>query len=193
MNKMAFKIRVDSDNPKYEKQEEIYRDYLKKIDQHNNPDLLTYFGNDFFADGNIENLTVSDDFKTLSFRILCPNIRKITSDDDWHYVNAWFKVTFRDVVYFTFESYRIDKCNNPLSPNECSVKFMASEINTLRTEIKNFEKIYKQKFNSLIIDTLPTFRSISIISGETSVEAEEPLAFSQLLKEDDYDVPIYEL
>jgi hypothetical protein len=150
MKSTLFKIRVDSENPKYEKQEEVYRKHLQKIDRRNNPDLLTYFGNDLFHDGNIENFEVSDDFKTLSLRILCPNIRKIKSDDDWHYVNAWFKVTFRDVVYFTLESRRIDKYNNPLAQNERGVKFMASEINTLRAEIKDFEKTYKQKFNSLI-------------------------------------------
>ncbi len=192
MNKVAFKIRVDSENPKYKKQEEIYRNSLQKYDRRNNPDLLTYFGNDFFHDGNIENFTVTDDFRSLSFRILCPNIRKLTSNYDGHYLNVWFKVAFQDVVSFTLESYRVDKYNNPLSLNERSVLFMASEINSLRAKINSFERIYKQKFNSLIIDTLPIFRTFSIIFGGISVEAEEPLAFSQILNEDDYDVPIYE-
>ncbi len=191
MRKGPFKIRANSEGPSFEKQEKIYRNFIRRIERRDNPDLLTYFGNDFFHDGNIENFRISDDFKTISFRILCPNIRKHKDRDDWDYVNAWFKVTFQDVAAFKFESYRIDKLNNPLSRSECCVQFMGSEINSLKKEIQYFEKVYKQKFKSLIIDTLPTYRTLEIVFSEISVEAEESLAFSQLLANENYDIPLY--
>jgi len=178
----VFKIRSVDSEEGFLSAEEKYKQHLEQYDKSNNSDLWDFFANDVFHDGEMEDFRFSDDFHELSFRIACPNYQ-IKEKGKWKYVApVWFKCSFSDVYYFNLAVERVNRMNDPLSLKERNVIYLYSEINTLFDEIKKAEKEYKEEFRSLIIQTNPSERYISMVFTNLSVLPEEPLAY-QLAKE----------
>lgn len=185
----SFRIReTDADAPDFEAREARYRTHLRALDLRPDGDLLRYFGFDFFHDGTISRIAISEDAQSLSFKVEGPNVW----DGARYLPPLGFTCHFQDLVQFHLSALKLDRHNDPLDLRERGVSFMYAEVDSLTEEIEQVRKRYKRPFHSLIIETRPMCRDLALIFGEVSVQADEPLAFERLLKDPSYRMPIWE-
>ena len=189
---MPFKIRqTDLEDERYEAAEVLYKKHLDSLSDTLPKDLLRYFGTDFFHDGVIESIDFDSSMKNLTMIIEATNIRNKTTNS---YINGVkFKIYFKNVCCFDVKAKRLNKLNNPLDENDLShhVDFYMSEVGTLMNEIAGFSKNFKRKMQSLIIQTSPFDRSISLIFEDVLVAPLEPLAFELIESSQNYNIPIF--
>jgi hypothetical protein len=183
---MNFRIRSNNDDKDIMLKNEKYLNYLKKFNMNQNKDLWSFFGTDFFHDGQIQNFQFSTDMRNLSFKIACPNIKH----NNVYIEPIWFTCLFEGVVSFQMEVLKVDDYNNPLAENE-DVLFLESEINTLTEEMEKYNNLYKDEFFSIIIKTLPIQRDFSIIFRALTVTPIEPLAFEIIKQDKKYEIPFF--
>jgi hypothetical protein len=193
MDILDYKIRKEvDDDTEFKKNLADYFKFINKFNHQTNPDLYKYFVYDFFHDGEISDLTFSDAFRTLTFKIVCPNL-KIGDADNYKYVDASFQCRLGGIAWFHMDTNRINKYNDPLDERSDWIEFYSSEINTLTEQIAFYNKKYKdRRFYSLIIHTRPSDRTFGLIFEYINVMPEEPIALELLLKDYGHLQPLYE-
>jgi hypothetical protein len=186
---MKFRIQnLDTDDrSKYEKGQKAYFKYLERFNKSSNGDLWKFFYWDFFHDGSIESISISNDLKTVAMRIIAPNIKRFLSKGDFEYINAPFVCTFQNVVHFEIK----DASPGEWFPSQTNwATFLYAEINT-------FPNLNKWKgedeFYSLLIEFLVGDDTtwMELVFSQVNVEAEEPLAFSLMESDPKFEVPVY--
>ncbi len=175
MNPLSFKYKLlDGTEEEYKESSKKYHVFLKKISNKLDTDLIDFFGFDFFHDGKIEDINITDAFKEISFRIFSPNLKLFDEDGDFIYVNAYFKCHLYNVPWFNSETVIERK-------NDSEITYLYSEINTLKEEIAYCRKYDRRPYQSLLIKTTQGF--LGFVFENIWVEPEEPLAFELLLKD----------
>lgn len=167
-----------------------YLQHLIKYPKYNNPDLWTFFHNDFFADGCIEAIRFENNLSTLVLELSCPNIVQKTGPDTLNYLNAGFTCKFHQISHFTLKS------ENPefgICTDISSAIFISSEINShpdLRFIVEEDDEIdcnYSLLIQGLVDDPF----WLEIIFEEMEVTPNEPLAFALMQSHPDFEIPFF--
>ena len=172
------------DSSKYEECQQAYFQHLDKFCKTSNTDLWKFFHYDFFHDGRIESLKIGSDLKTIDLTLNSPNIKRIFKDNDYEYVSATFTCTFQNVIKFTIsDSAPKEWCD----VNDRSALFLYSEINT-----SPLLKKLGADFYSILIEMLADNTIwLEIVFSQVDVVPKEPLAFSLLEADENFEVPLY--
>ena len=186
---MNFRIRkIDTDNhAEFEMGQKAYFEHLERFKKSSNSDLWKFFYWDFFHDGPIMNITVGTDLKTVTMKLVSPNIKRLLPKDDYEYVNAAFICTFYNIIYMKMKGPSSEDWFN--SRNELAT-FLHAEINTspILDELPN-----KENFYSLLIQTLVGDDEIwlELVFSQVNVEPEEPLTFSLMEGNPQFEIPVF--
>jgi hypothetical protein len=187
-----FRIRSsDADDPDYEAKDQRYREHLRSLDLKPSSDLLKFFGWDFFHDGLISDFKLADDGQSLSVRFQAANIRKREEGGNRYLDPIGFTCEFTGLAHFHISASRLNRHNDPLDPRERDIQFMYAEVDTLTAELKQLERQYKVPSHSLIIETAPYRRGITLVFRQMEVMPDEPLAFEALMRDPSYEMPLW--
>ena len=198
---MQFRYRkpYDDEVKAYEQGEREYEAHLtarkpKLVER----DLWRFFGYDFFHDGEIESIGISNDFRGVDIRIDCPNIKVRKAGEDFEYISGGFTCHFRGVDLFQIDSEEEDLSDAVFTVGGGQYKY--AEVDTLAERMAAASKRWREEdeasgqseepeFHSLIIMTDKPF-NISIVFQSLDVEPDEPAAFELMLRNPDFIVPI---
>jgi hypothetical protein len=186
---VAFRIRnLDTDDrSEYEQTQRVYFEHLARFSKSSNTDLWKFFCQDFFHDGGIESIQITADLKNIVMRLGCPNIKRFLSNGDFEYVSATFECTFHNIVNLHMEDRTAVEWGDL---TETPAMFLHAEINTSPL-LKTLD--VEDKPYSLLIEMLSGDNIIwlEIVFSQVDVVPDEPLAFSLMEADPNYEVPTY--
>jgi hypothetical protein len=194
--KPTFSDRLYADEESTRAKVELaYLRHLQAQDFSDNRDLLTYFGLDFFHDGQIDQVKFSTDLRTVSWRVPVTWISPPEHRREQGLLWANFRCCFEDVVWFQAECERLDGAD-PLRDMRIPAEFRSSEIDTLANELKFYRRNlrgylreHESRLHSLLIELAPGLGHLGLVFRRVSVTPEEPLAWEQLVASGQYQIP----
>ena len=185
-----FRIRTsDAEDPDYELKDQDYRTHLRGLGLSPDSDLLRFFGWDFFHDGDLSNLALSDDGKRLAIKAEGPNFRRSGTVD--YLPPIGFTWTFTGLAHFEFSGIRMDPHNDPLGDREERITFMYAEIDSLSDDLLRLKAAYRRSFHSLIVEILPARRDLVVLFEDLKVVPDDPEAFEALVQDLAYAMPMW--
>jgi hypothetical protein len=189
--KLGFRIRKDTDDDlEFQKGIKVYHKHLDAFKKTSNSDLWKYFYWDFFHDGRIESISMGKDFKSITMKLTCPNIKRFSSKTEYKYLNADFTCTFQNVLNFEIENTAT--ANQWLRSKNQSVTFLYAEINSSPL-LKRLKPGEYSEYYSLLIQLLTDnyIAWLEIVFSQVDVEPKEPLAFSLMESNPKFEIPAY--
>lgn len=185
---MEFRIRKDTDNDaEFKAGQKAYVKHLGRFNKTSNSDLWKFFYWDFFHDGDIKYINISADLKKVSIKLGAPNIKRFLPSGDFEYKNVDFVCTFHNVIHLEINNKSISEW---LPYNAQPATFLAAEINTspMLAEMQ-----VKDEFYSLLIEAMAGDNVIwlELVFSQVDVEAEEPVAFSFMEANSQFEIPVY--
>ncbi len=195
---MRFRVPGMSER-EWQKGDVRYRRFLAR-QRGQRDELFTYFANDFFHDGPIEQIQISPERQEVSFRIQATWIVPKDTEEQRQVgtVAAWFRCVFYDVVWCSLGTVPFARCN-PFRSGDGEDEYLYSEINTLTDHLRRYRQAYRRHLR----ETERDFRSLTIVLGREgrmfalvftrlAVIAEEPIAWSQLVTSGAYNTGLYQ-
>ncbi len=125
-------------------------------------DLFTYFANDFFHDGPVEQIHVKPERQEVSFRIQTTWIVPKDADEERQVgpMAAWFQCVFHEVVWCSLGTVPFPRCD-PFQDGDGEDEYLYSEINTLTSHLRRYRQAYRRHLR----ETERDFRSLTIMLG----------------------------
>jgi hypothetical protein len=187
---MNFRIR-DPDSDDFTKYEKAYYQHLGQFRKTSNTHLWKFFGWGFFHDGSIESVQIPEDLRTVVLRLVCPNIKRRKSADDYEYVDAGFTCIFRNVTAFTMED---ETPGHAWDMRRYQAIFLGAEINTSPI-LRNLEPEDDDSTGhySLLTQLLEDDSIIwlELVFSQVDVAADGPAAFALREADPKFDVPTW--
>jgi hypothetical protein len=191
--KPDFRIRKNSfddvEEREFQKSLNAYYKHLNAFKKSSNRDLWKYFYWDFFHDSELESITIGKDFKSITMKLHCRDIKRLSSKLKYGFknINLGFTCTFREVI--NFETQNIFRTGRILTDNICA-EFISAEINTSPL-LKKFKTEKNSEYSSLAMQFVSGKNVIwmEIVFSSVVIKPKNPSAFSLMQNNPKYEIP----
>jgi hypothetical protein len=157
-----------------------YFDYLRPKRAQIPKDLWRFFAEDFFHDGELDNLKLRPERRRIQFDLNCPNVKRFGGPHTFDFVNVGFRVVIDDVWSIAL---RVDDEGE----TGTHIQFGAAEIETVDDEIQAASISRDDVYHSLILRTNCFW--LTAVFGHLDVSPLEPAATDLMLADPRYLFP----